>query len=63
MSGFSTGSEPWLRDDESVCPVTGYTYLTSLGESPYIKELGLVMNETEAPARDADARKYSAANA
>jgi hypothetical protein len=42
--GFSQGSEPFLRDDESVCPVTGYTYLTALGVSPYVVEPKLIMD-------------------
>lgn len=34
------GSEPDLRDDETVCPVTNLTYLTALGRSPHVDENG-----------------------
>lgn len=29
-------SEPWLRDDEAVCPETGLTYHKALGYNPHV---------------------------
>lgn len=34
------GSEPELRDDEAICPVTNLTYFAALGRSPHIDESG-----------------------
>lgn len=68
--GFSQGSEPFLRDDEAVCPVTGYTYLAALGTSPYIEEPRLILDPScdgDAIGRnlhtDSESRKFSAMNA
>lgn len=33
-------SEPYLRDDEVVCPVTNYTYYYRLPRSPYLDDKG-----------------------
>lgn len=69
MSGFSSGSEPALRDDEAICPVTGYTYLAALGTSPYIVEPKLIVPSCASGAdgrnmhTDSESRKFSAMNA
>lgn len=34
------GSEPELRDDETVCPVTNLTYFKALGRSPHLDDKG-----------------------
>lgn len=33
-------SEPELREDEAICPVTNLTYLKALGRSPHVNEDG-----------------------
>ena len=37
----SEESEPVLRDDEKVCPVTNLTYYAGLPRSPHIDENGV----------------------
>lgn len=36
LSGGTCFSEPWLRDDEAVCPETNLTYYKHLGYNPHV---------------------------
>ena len=39
LSSGTCLSEPWLRDDEAVCPETNLVYYKRLGYNPHVKHV------------------------